>query len=178
MKRNIVITLLILFVITSCSNNREKDLKAISDLEKILKEDSSGYLDKAKAAELVDAYIKFAKDCPDDTASAAYLFKAASLSMNIGKSKLSVDLFDQIMTDYPTCSRIPDCMFFKAFVYDNNLRDYQKAREGYEAYLKKYPAHSWAKDIPGLLKMLGKTSEQIGAELKEKQKNDSIANVK
>ena len=175
MKKNIVLVLLSLLIITSCSNNREKDLKAISDLEKIIKENKSAPLDQKKALELVDAYSKFTKDCPEDTAASNYLFKAATLAMNIGKYQLSVDLYDQIMKEYPASPKIADCMFFEAFIYDNNLKNIKKAREGYEVYLKKYPNHVWAKDVPALLKMLGKTPEQINAELIEKQKNDSLS---
>jgi len=178
MKKNILIVVLSLFIITACSNGREKDAKSIKDMETALKAKSDAALDVAKAKELVDAYIKFVKDYPKDTASANFLFKAASISMNIGKYQLSVDLFDQIMKDYPDYSKIADCMFFKAFVYDNNLKNVKKARECYEAYLKKYPTHIWAKDVPGLLEMLGKTSEQISAELKAKQKSDSLAKKK
>jgi TolA-binding protein len=174
MKRNILFVVLSLLIIASCSNSREKDAKAIKDLEVTLKANSKGALDVVKSKELVDAYIKFAKDFPKDSSSANYLFKAATLSINIENPKLSVELFDQIMKDYPTYSKFADCMFLKAFVYDNNLKDIKKARIAYEAFLKKYPTHAWAKDVPGLIEMLGKTSEQISDELKEKQKSDSL----
>jgi len=176
MKRIIALTMFSVFIMTSCSN-KKNDLQKINDLKKVLTDKSGTTFNVEKAKELVDLYVKFAENYPKDTNSVSFLFNAANLSINI-KPKQAVELFDKIMKDYPDDKRVADCMFYKAFVYDEKLKDIKNAREGYEAYMKKYPNGAWSKDIPGLLKMLGKTAEQIGAELEAKQKEDSLASKK
>ena len=64
MKKNILIAVLSLLIITSCSNSPDKDLKTIHDLEATLKANKNGIPDAAKTKELIDAYIKFVKDFP------------------------------------------------------------------------------------------------------------------
>ena len=174
MKRKIAIAVLSLFILTACSNSREKDFKTIKDLETALKADKKSPLDVNKTKELVDAYVKFVKDFPKDTACPGFLFEAAQKASFIKKFQLSVDLLDQIMKDYPTYKNAADCMFLKAFIYDEDLKNIIKAREGYEAFLKKYPTNVWASQVPGLLKWLGKTDEQKAAELREINKNDTL----
>jgi tetratricopeptide (TPR) repeat protein len=160
MKKYFVLAVLSFFILSSCSDNKNNDLQKIKDIQKNLT-DKTGPYSIAKANELIDLYVKFAESYPKDTNSITFLFDAANLSINI-KPKYAVELFDKIIKEYPDDKRVPDCMFYKAFVYDEKLRDTKRAREGYQSYLKKYPDHTWAKDIPGLLEMLGKTSEQIG----------------
>ena len=177
MKKVILFVCLSIFIFNSCSNNKQNDLKKINDLKKALYDKTATNFDTKKAEELINLYVKFANDYPKDTSSVSFLFEAANLSTNI-KPKYAIELFDKIINEYSDDKRVPDCVFFKAFTYDEKLKDIKKARESYETYLKKYPNYTWAKDIPRLIEMLGKTPEQIGAELVAKQQNDSLSNKK
>ena len=178
MKRLIPFLLFACLIIISCTSSKEKDINKIKELEKTVLAKSTTPVNLDKAKELVDAYIKYAKDFPKDSCSVNYLFKAANISMNIGKAKLSVELFDQIMKDYPGYSKVPDCMFLKAFVYDNNLKEYKKAREFYEEFIKKYPTHEFADDAQACIDNLGKTPEQLMKEFETKQQEDSLSGLK
>lgn len=175
MKRNIVFALFTAFIITSCSNSKDKDLLKIKDIEKTVLTNAAAPLNIEKAKELVNAYTDFAKKYPKDTNSVNFLFKAAIMSMNISQPKLSVELFDQIIKDYPAFNKIADCMFLKAFVYDDKLKNINKAREAYKAFLRKYPTHDFADDAKACLDNLGKTTEQLIQEFEAKQKADSLA---
>ena len=178
MKRLTVLILLIGCIFTACTSSKDKDLKKIKDLENVVLAKFTRPVNIDTAKLLVDAYVKYAKDFPKDTCSVNYLFKAANISMNIGKGDLSVELFDQIMKDYPDYSKIADCMFLKAFVYDNTLKEYKKARIAYEAFILKYPDHEFADDAQACLDNLGKTPEQLIKDFETKQKEDSLASSK
>jgi outer membrane protein assembly factor BamD (BamD/ComL family) len=178
MKRIAVFLLLTCIMLVSCTSSKDKELAKIKDLEKIVLAKTMVPVNVDTAKQLVDAYIKYAKDFPKDSSSANYLFNAANISMNIGKGQLSVDLYDQIMKDYPEYSKVADCMFLKAFVYDNTLKEYKKARAGYEEFIKKYPKHEFADDAQAGIDNLGKTPEQLWKEFDAKNKKDSLATVK
>jgi len=143
-------------------------------MEKTVLENATAPLNIEKAKELVNAYTDFAKKYPNDTNSVNFLFKAANISM-ISQPKLSVELFDQVIKDYPTFNKIAYCMFLKAFVYDDKLKNINKAREAYEVFLKKYPTNDFADDAKACLDNLGKTPEQLIHEFEAKQKADSLA---
>ena len=174
MKKIIIFTLFSALII-SCSNNKEKEISKIKDLEKATLSSNTVSIDYNKAKELVDAYINFVKNYSKDSACANYLFKAANISMNIGKAQLSVELFDQIIKDYSGFNKVADCMFMKAFVYDDKLKNINKAREAYKAFLNKYPSNEFADDAQACLDNLGKTPEQLIKEFEAKQKKDSLS---
>lgn len=178
MKRITALFLLIGIMFASCTSSKDKDIAKIKDLEKIVLAKTTAPVNVDTAKQLVDAYIKYAKDFPKDSSSANYLFNAANISMNIGKGQLSVDLYDQIMKDYPEFSKVADCMFLKAFVYDNTLKEYKKAKVAYEAFINKYPTHEFADDAQACLDNLGKTPEQLYKEFEAKEKEDSLASSK
>ena len=94
--------------------------------------------------------------------------------MNIDKAKHSIELFDRIINDYPKFAKVADCMFLKAFVYDDKLKDYKKAKEAYEAFLKKYPTHEFAESAKACIENLGKSPDQLIREFEAKQKQDSL----
>ena len=176
MKKILLFVCIAAIVFSSCSSKQNK-LKQISSLKKDLFDKSVKTFDNRKADQLVSLYVKFVEDYPKDTNSANFLFEAANIS-EATNPKYAVNLLTKVITEYPNSKRVPDCMFYKGFTYDEKLKDFNKAKECYEEYLQKFPNHTWAKDIPDLIKMLGKTPEQIGAELAAKQHNDSLARKK
>lgn len=176
MKRITLIAIIIAFVAVSCTNNKEKELKKIQELEKVVLSNETTPADMKKAKELVDAFVKFANENPKDTNAVTFLFKAANISMNIDKAKQSVELFDKILKDYPSFDKASDCMFLKAFVLDDKLKNINEARKAYEAFINKYPSHEFTDDAKACLNNLGKTPEQLIKEFEAK--NDSLSRKK
>ncbi|MFH0895947.1 MAG: tetratricopeptide repeat protein [Bacteroidota bacterium] len=174
MKNTFLLPVIFALVFASCSEGRQTKIDKIKELEKVVHSKTETTFNVAKAKELADAYVDFAKEYPDDTAAASCCFKAASISMNTGNPNQAIELFDKIISDYPDFKKVPECMFLKAFTYDNFLKNIKKAEEGYNAFIKKYPDNEFADDAQSLLGMLGKTPEQISAELIAKQKTDTL----
>ncbi len=52
-------------------------------------------------------------------------------------------------------------MFLMAFAYENYLKDTEKAKQAYEAFLKKYPENQLARDAKFSLDNLGKSPEEV-----------------
>jgi TolA-binding protein len=60
-------------------------------------------------------------------------------------------------------------MFLKAFVYEDQLHDLNKAKKYYEEFLEKYPDSDFADDARISLQNLGKSPEELIKEFEEKQ---------
>ena len=151
----------ILFMFSSCMNGKKSSYDKIKNLEKELMSNVAAPVDTVKAKNLVDAYMDYAQKYPEDSSAVIFLFKAANISMNISKAKLSIELFDRIMKDYPTFVKVADCMFLKAFVYDDKLKDYNKAKVAYQDFLNKYPTHPFAESAKASIQNLGKSPRPI-----------------
>ena len=136
-------------------------LTNIQQEEKALFGDDAAKIDRRRALKLVDDYQQFAGRFPNDTAAPGYLFKASDISMNMGKPGQTVAIFEKLIKQYPDYNKIETCYFLRAFVYDDQLKDYKKARQYYQEFLKKYPDSDFADDAAMLLKNMGKTPEEL-----------------
>lgn len=158
-----------------CSPSKDKMVKEIDAKEKALYANNSPVPDKTKIKEMIASYEKFVDQFPKDSLAPVFLYKAANLEMNSDLNKEAIALLDVIIKDYTGFAKLPETYFLKAFIYDNNMKNINKAREAYTDFLKKFPKSDLADDAMISLDNLGKTPEQIikEFELKMKQKSDS-----
>ncbi|MEI8203395.1 MAG: tetratricopeptide repeat protein [Bacteroidota bacterium] len=170
-----ILLIITILMFAACGNKMEKAAKNIKQMEDALLKDSTG-IDIKKAKDLTDAYLAYADEFPKDTLAPVFIFKAADISMNISKPEQAVNLFNRVLKDYPDFRRAPDCIFMKAFLYENVMKNLKKAEEFYKEFIKKYPNHELAKDAQISINNLGKTPEQLIAEFEAK--NDSAQTAK
>jgi outer membrane protein assembly factor BamD (BamD/ComL family) len=173
-RSTLLILIALLTLVAACKPSREKRAAQIQGLEKRLFSPQAMSFDKARADSLMALYDAFIKDHPKDTLSPAYLFKAANIAMNNGDGNKALALFDQYIRDYPDKPKAALCLFFKGFVYENSLHDFDKARETYLQFIEKYPTNEFVKDARMAIKNLGKTPEMIIREFEEQKKADSL----
>jgi outer membrane protein assembly factor BamD (BamD/ComL family) len=175
MRNNFLLPILLILVLLSgCSPSKEKSVKNISGIEARLFAPSSAGFDRAKADSLLTAYESYVKHFPSDSLSLRYSFKAANLAMNMGDGAKAIDLFDKFISKYPDSPKASVSMFFKGYIYENQIKNLDKAKEIYLQFIEKYPTADFANDARIALKNLGKTPEQMVREFEEKQKEDSI----
>lgn len=158
-------------LISACqSNKKDHLLSQINEMEKQLFENKKGVIDAKEAATMINLYINYVDGYPEAEESAAYLFKAADVSINVFHSQKTIDLFDRILNEYPDFEKAPQALFLKAFTYENYLNELEKARTTYELFLNKYPDHSFANDAQVSLDNLGKSPEEIIRAFNESKK--------
>ena len=147
--------------ITSCKHTdvKQKQLESIRILEKDLY--SSQILDREKGLHMIDTYVNYSKQYPEDTISADFLFKASEIAMNLKLGSQAIFYYDKILSNYSDFYKAPECLFLKAFVYENQLNDLQNAKKYYNLFLVQYPKHALAKDAKASLKYLGKSPEEL-----------------
>jgi outer membrane protein assembly factor BamD (BamD/ComL family) len=174
MKRNIILILIIpVMLLVSCKPSRNKSAERIQNLESSLFSPKATSFEKAKADSLMTMYETFITRFPDDSLSPGYTFKAANIAMNMNEGAKSLALFDQYITKYPDRPKAEVCLFFKAYVYENVVRNLDKAKETYLVFIEKYPKSQFADDAQIALQNLGKSPEEMFREFELKQKADS-----
>jgi TolA-binding protein len=173
-KRSILwLLMLSIVLVTACKPSKQKMESRINGTEERLFNAETGYSPKA-ADSLVQLYQEFAGRFPGDSLSPGYLFKAASLLMNIQRADRSIALFRQVMERYPEHSKAPLALFFIGFVQENQLGLLDQARQSYMLFLEKYPGHDFADDARASIENLGKTPEQMIEEFEARRKADSL----
>lgn len=148
-----------LSVFASCSNEQTKEYKRIIDLEEEVY--SMKMVDKKKGTELINAFVNYAKAYPNDTASVDFLFKAGDIAMNMNMASQAILYYDKVLLLDPDYRKAPECIFLKAFIFENQLANLEQAKKYYELFLTKYPDHVLAKDATASLKYLGKSPEEL-----------------
>ena len=185
MNKNIFISIVLLSAILSgCKPSRDKSATDIQKLEASLYSEQTLTYNKVRGDSLLQMYEDFIAHFPSDTLAPVYLFRAANLKMTEGDGNRSLSLLDQFMQKFPDHQKAPVCLFFKAFVYENLLRNLALAKETYLLYIEKYPNGEFVKDAQMSVQNLGKTPDQMIKEFEAMQrfdsvrKADSIANLK
>lgn len=173
-KISLLLSVIIMIAVVGCKPSKEKMTSEIKNLEKELYANTSGTIDKQKAEKMVTLYKQYAESFPDDTISALFLFKAGEILMNTSKNIEAIETYDILINKYPKFSKTPDALFLQGFVLENNMKNFQKAREKYTAFMTKYPNNELASQVKFSLDNLGKTPEQIIEEFQNKN-NDSLA---
>lgn len=175
MKRNRIYLVLLLAAVIAggCTSPEEQRLNEISRMEDELFADASKMVDRNGAMELIRTYITFANDFPDDTVAAGMLFKAGDLAMNLNMPMKAIELFDRVMNEYPDFEKVPQCLFLKGYIYENDLKDLDKAREIYELFLEKFPDDDFADDAEICIRNLGKSAEDLIREFEEQMKKEA-----
>jgi outer membrane protein assembly factor BamD (BamD/ComL family) len=174
MKKIILIALLAVPVLfTACKPSAEKMQKEIKSLEGRLFSPKATGFDKPAADSLLHDYLTYIERFPEDTLGPNFTFKAANLAMNLDQPVKAVEMFDLFIKKYPTHPKTSVSMFFKAYVYENQMKDLEKAKEAYIQFLDRYPTGDFAMDAQVALNNLGKTPEQMVKEFEAKRKADS-----
>ncbi len=147
-------------LLTACQSKQEKDREKIDRMESFLK-DTANAFDKTRAVEYRNALVDFCTQYPQDSMVASFTFRAAELSMNLHESQKAIDLFQRFLKAWPENPKAADALFLTAFIYENELKNYNQARNAYSEFVTKYPTHPFADDAEVLIRNLGKTPEEL-----------------
>ena len=133
-----------LLMVVACKSEKQKLAEQIRLNEQKLYNDTTKMMNPAIAEEELTAYTKYAASYPEDTASPAYLFKAADLAHALRKSREAIRLYREFMNQYPQHPKAASSLFLQAFVYDAEIQQKDSAKILYREFLQKYPTHQLA----------------------------------
>lgn len=134
--------LLVAVIFVACSGKSENELKG--ELNNLLKDK------KYKEAE--KTFETFISEYPESKSSDSLIFEFAKLYHSRVMTNLSSDqnlknavkFYEKLYTEYPKSSNAPHAMFMCAFIYANELKDLNKAKDLYNKFLRQYPNHELA----------------------------------
>ena len=172
----IVSLVMIMSLLFGCQQPTKKEVtktteESIAELESSLFDTESNTLDRKKANQLSYLYEKWAHEHKDNKKAPDYLLKAADVSMNLNNPRRSIGLFDQILKNYPQSKNASSALFLKAFVYDDQLKDYVNAGKYYTEFIERFPESPFINDAEASLKNLGKSPEELVKEFEKNQNN-------
>ena len=153
MKRIFVLLSLALMLL-SCGE--KMSVEKINELEsKVFAKDA--VLSSENVIQLVDAYLLFAKQNPNDQQTPEFLFKALDVAVGINAEgpQKAINIADVLIEKYPDFEMTPMAMFVKGFVYENMMNDNDKALDTYRHFLERYPNNPMAADVEASIKNIG-----------------------
>ena len=159
MKRIFVLLSLALMLL-SCGE--KMSVEKINELEsKVFAKDT--VLSSENVIQLVDAYLLFAKQNPNDQQTPEFLFKALDVAVGINAEgpQKAINIADVLIEKYPDFEMTPMAMFIKGFVYENMIGDLQNAEMTYRHFIEKYPNNPMVEDVKSTLENLGLTPEEL-----------------
>jgi len=164
MVKYIYTSLLAFLFLASCNTadkEKKNSIENIKSLETKIVDDSTSFINHKKAKELLDLYDVFCQKYPKDSLSSEYLFKAGELAMNLSLSTKAIVFLSRFEKNYPNHPKAPYCIFFQAFIYENQLNNLDKARQYYQKFIDNYPDHELVDDAKTSIENLGKPLEEI-----------------
>ena len=161
--------LLILYALEfiSCSpkqstlTDKEDQIAVIDSLQKCMVNAQTQSLNKELALQGIAAYKKYVKSFPEDTVSAEYLFRVSDIARGIGDYSTALSSLQNIISQYPDFNKLPECYFLQGYYCQEFFHDTISARVHYQNFLSKYPNHPLSNDAKTLIKLLGKTDDEI-----------------
>jgi len=155
--------LLIGFLITACKTEKKAPEQDIATLEaKLAKEP-----DQATLQSLLGLYKEEAAKAKGDE-KLDFLWKTGETARAVQNFAEAEAAFKQIYEQHASSEQASKALFLHAFMCDEDLKQFDKAKQLYESFLEKYPESDFNDDAQFLLKHLGKSDEEM-LELLSKQ---------
>ncbi len=96
--------------------------------------------------------------------------KAAGLAKTIGEPNTALRFYYNVAEKLPTHPKAPTALFMMGFIYENDLKDMEKAKSTYEEFLKRYPNDpDYVDDAQNALQFLGIPPEEIIKQFEQNQ---------
>ncbi len=158
--KKILLILSLALMVVSCG--QKMTVEEINNLEsQVFAKDVK--VEKENVVKLVDAYVLYAKQNPDDIKSPEYLFKALDVAVGVNAEgpQKAIDIADIMIEQYPDFEMTPMAMFLKGFVYENMMNDNDKALDTYHQFMEKYPNSPLVNDVKSTIENIGLTPEEL-----------------
>lgn len=115
----------------------------------------------AKADILLKRYRDYISMNPRDSMTSEYLFKAADLSVGVGKPEAAISYLDRLIQDFPSFRKAPEMMLFRGFIYETYMNQHADAVKAYKALIERYPNHRLASDARASIENLTMSEDEL-----------------
>lgn len=160
----LLLAIAVVCMLSGCKHEKTEQEKLYDEItakESELYKDKTEAIDKDKAIEMVRLYAEYADKYATDTLAPEYLFRAAEISENANQPNNAITYLTRIEESYKDYRNYPVCIFKKAYIYENLLKNQEKAREYYEKFIAAYPDHELAEAANSSLMFVGMSDEDL-----------------
>lgn len=160
----LMLAFVMLCVVAGCNHKKtEQEIlrDEITAKEAELYKDKTEAINKEKAIEMIRMYAEYANKYATDTLAPEYLFRAAEISENANQPNNAITYLTRIEENYKDYKNYPICIFKKAYIYENHLKNQEKARQYYEKFIADYPDHELVEAANSSLMFLGMSDEDL-----------------
>lgn len=158
--KKVLLSVFVVLMMLSCGE--KMSVEKINELEsKVFAKNAT--LTAENVIQLVDAYVLFAEQNPNDQQTPDFLFKALDVAVGVNAEgpQKAIDIANVLIEKYPDFEMTPMAMFIKGFVYENMIGDLQNAEMTYRQFIEKYPNSPIVEDVKATLENLGLTPEEL-----------------
>ena len=158
--KKVLLSVFVVLMMLSCGE--KMSVEKINELEsKVFAKNAT--LTAENVIQLVDAYVLFAEQNPNDQQTPDFLFKALDVAVGVNAEgpQKAIDIANVLIEKYPDFEMTPMAMFIKGFVYENMIGDLQNAEMTYRQFIEKYPNNPMVEDVKSTLENLGLTPEEL-----------------
>jgi len=132
----------------------------IDEIGKRIFTDEAGF-NKNIGQEFISAVENYAMFNPKSEKAPTFLIDAATIARNLGSGGKTLELFRTVFERFPDHPKAGDALFYEAFTYDADLKDFKKAEAAYNNFMTKYPEHPFVDQAKVMLQNLGKSDEEL-----------------
>lgn len=173
--KTIIFSLVVCSLMISCGKSKDKFRISIEGAESLLYKDSMRLPSRLVADSVINLYLEYAKQFPEDTMAADYLFRAGDLSYSVKEFPHAISFFGMIQDRFPKYRKAPLALFLQGFISENGIGDNNAAKNYYEKFLKQYPDSKLIPTVKSTLENLGKSPDELIKSFEQNASNkDSI----
>lgn len=120
-------------------------------------------LSEENVVNLVDAYLLYAEQNPEDAQSPDFVFKALDVAVGINAEgpQKAIEIADILIEKYPRFEMTPMAMYIKGYVYEIIVGDLDKAKAVYLQFLEMYPDNPMAGEVRSVVENIGIPLEEL-----------------
>ena len=117
-----------IFLITGCGKKTEADLMA----------EGKQYEQSQQLEKALVTYEKLMVNYPDTPQAPEVYFKIAQVAGSLKQFEKCIDAYQQIVEQFPDHSIAQKSQFMIGYVYANEQKNFEKAKEAYQYFLNNY----------------------------------------
>jgi|TARA_B110000263_G_scaffold239554_1_gene241884 TolA-binding protein len=116
--------------------------------------------DPASLDQAVGHFKDFLEKFDQDPKASEALNKLAALAQQQGQMQEAIAYYERVLADYPESGHGDEAQFMIAFIYEEYVRDVERARLAYQRVIDLYPNSELAASARHLLPNIGRNPEE------------------
>lgn len=141
--------------------SKSLDTKINEIKDDIFTDSTQTRVDPRKARKLTELYKLYCSVLPDAPNTPEYLYNTYNVANSARMFNDAAFAAERLYKKYPSHEKAATAMFLSAFVYENNLRDLDKAKVIYGEFIKKHPNNEFTSSAKVALENLGKPADEM-----------------